>query len=47
MLLSKLTLGTAMPLTRLVEALPMWPGLAAASGLPYLSLVPYPNHSTG
>jgi hypothetical protein len=47
MLLSKLTTGAAKPLTRPEEVLPMGPHSAIDGGLPYLSLVPYPERATG
>jgi hypothetical protein len=47
MLLSKLTPGTAKPLTRLEEVLPKGPHSATDGGLPCLSLVPYPERATG
>jgi hypothetical protein len=46
MLLSKLTLGAAKPLTRPEEVLPMGPRSATDGGPPYLSLVPYPERAT-
>jgi hypothetical protein len=44
MLLSKLVPGTAKPLTRPKEVLPMGPCLATDSGPPYLNLVLYTEH---
>jgi hypothetical protein len=46
MLLSKLTLGTAKPLTRPEEVLPTRPRSATDGGSPF-SLVLYPERATG
>jgi hypothetical protein len=47
MLLSKLTPGTAKPLTRHEEVLPTGPRLATDGGSPCLSLVLYPERASG
>jgi hypothetical protein len=47
MLLSKLTPGTAKPLTRPEEVLPTGSHSAIDGGPPCLSLVPYPERTTG
>jgi hypothetical protein len=47
MLLSKLTPGTAKPLTRPEEVLPMGPRSATDSGPPCPSLVTYPERAIG
>jgi hypothetical protein len=47
MLLSKLIPGTAKPLTRTEEVLPTGPHLATDGGSPCLSLLLYPERTTG
>jgi hypothetical protein len=47
MLLSKLTPGTAKPLTRPEEVLPMGPRSATDGEPPCLSLLPYHERATG
>jgi hypothetical protein len=47
MLLSKLTLGVAKPLTRLEKVLPKGPRSATDGGSSCLSLVLYPERASG
>jgi hypothetical protein len=47
MLLSKLTPDAVKPVTRPEKALPIGPCSATDGGLPWLSLVPYHERTTG